>query len=140
MKKELLLQPVKFNVTDIPDLQEKIAQLNELWFDCSLLSENVMVVYAVPHIFITYPVDLETLFNHILYLEKISFDHVLDWVFATKACKISIKAWHKLSYDQMANLVKEWFETIDGMFVCQHGRPFFVKIEKTNVDKMFDRS
>jgi len=140
LKKELLLQPVKFNVTDIPDLQEKIAQLNELWFDCSLLSENVMVVYAVPHIFITYPVDLETLFNHILYLEKISFDHVLDWVFATKACKISIKAWHKLSYDQMANLVKEWFETIDGMFVCQHGRPFFVKIEKTNVDKMFDRS
>ncbi|MCK9466855.1 MAG: DNA mismatch repair endonuclease MutL [Candidatus Absconditabacterales bacterium] len=140
LKKELLLQPVKFNVTDIPDLQEKIAQLNELGFDCSLLSENVMVVYAVPHIFITYPVDLETLFNHILYLEKISFDHVLDGVFATKACKISIKAGHKLSYDQMANLVKEGFETIDGMFVCQHGRPFFVKIEKTNVDKMFDRS
>jgi DNA mismatch repair ATPase MutL len=134
-----LLQPVKFSVTDIPDLQEKITQLNELWFDCSLLSENVMVVYAVPNIFITYPVDLETLFNYVLYLEDINFNHVLDGVFATKACKTSIKAWHKLSYEQMANLIKEWFDSIEGMFVCQHWRPFFVKIEKGSVDKMFDR-
>lgn len=139
LKKELLLQPVKFSVTDIPDLQEKITQLNELWFDCSLLSENVMVVYAVPNIFITYPVDLETLFNYVLYLEDINFNHVLDGVFATKACKTSIKAWHKLSYEQMANLIKEWFDSIEGMFVCQHWRPFFVKIEKGSVDKMFDR-
>jgi len=139
LKKELLLQPFKFSVTDIPDLQEKITQLNELWFDCSLLSENVMVVYAVPNIFITYPVDLETLFNYVLYLEDINFNHVLDGVFATKACKTSIKAWHKLSYEQMANLIKEWFDSIEGMFVCQHWRPFFVKIEKGSVDKMFDR-
>ena len=139
LKKELLLQPVKFSVTDIPDLQEKITQLNELWFDCSLLSENVMVVYAVPNIFITYPVDLETLFNYVLYLEDINFNHVLDGVFATKACKTSIKAWHKLSYEEMANLIKEWFDSIEGMFVCQHWRPFFVKIEKGSVDKMFDR-
>ena len=139
LKKELLLQPVKFSVTDIPDLQEKITQLNELWFDCSLLSENVMVVYAVPNIFITYPVDLEILFNYVLYLEDINFNHVLDGVFATKACKTSIKAWHKLSYEQMANLIKEWFDSIEGMFVCQHWRPFFVKIEKGSVDKMFDR-
>ncbi|HOG15646.1 MAG TPA: DNA mismatch repair endonuclease MutL [Candidatus Absconditabacterales bacterium] len=139
LKKELLLQPVKFSVTDIPDLQEKITQLNELGFDCSLLSENVMVVYAVPNIFITYPVDLEILFNYVLYLEDINFNHVLDGVFATKACKTSIKAGHKLSYEQMANLVKEGFDSIEGMFVCQHGRPFFVKIEKGSVDKMFDR-
>ncbi|HPC34425.1 MAG TPA: DNA mismatch repair endonuclease MutL [Candidatus Absconditabacterales bacterium] len=139
LKKELLLQPVKFSVTDIPDLQEKITQLNELGFDCSLLSENVMVVYAVPNIFITYPVDLETLFNYVLYLEDINFNHVLDGVFATKACKTSIKAGHKLSYEEMANLIKEGFDSIEGMFVCQHGRPFFVKIEKGSVDKMFDR-
>lgn len=139
LKKELLLQPVRFNVTDVVDLEEKIAQLNHLGFDCSLLSENMMVVYAVPNIFVTYPVDLEKLFNHVLYLEIINFDHVLDGVFATKACKTSIKAGHKLSYEQMASLVKEWFDTIEWMFVCQHGRPFFVKIEKGSVDKMFDR-
>jgi hypothetical protein len=30
LKKELLLQPVKFNVVDVPDLQEKISELNNL--------------------------------------------------------------------------------------------------------------
>lgn len=139
LKKELLLQPIKFNISDIADLQEKINQLNNLGFDCSLLSDNVLVVYAVPNVFIRYPVDLEKLFNHVLYLDTINFDHILDGVFATKACKISIKAGNKLSYEQMANLIKEWFESIDGMFVCQHGRPFFVQVEKNNIDKLFDR-
>ena len=68
-----------------------------------------------------------------------TFDHILDGVFATKACKTSIKAGHKLSYDQMVNLVKDGFENIDWMFVCQHGRPFFVEIKKKDVDKLFDR-
>jgi len=137
LKKELLLQPVRFNVVDVPDLQEKILELNNLWFDCSLLSENIMVVYAVPHIFVTYPIDLEKLFNYVLYLDHIKFDHVIDGVFATKACKTSIKAWHKLSYEQMSNLVKEGFDIIDWMFVCQHGRPFFVKIDKSKIDILF---
>ena len=99
----------------------------------------MMIVYAVPHIFVTYPVDLEKLFNYVLYLDHIKFDHVIDWVFATKACKTSIKAGHKLSYEQISNLVKEGFDTIDGMFVCQHGRPFFVKIDKNKIDTLFDR-
>ena len=98
-----------------------------------------MVIYAVPKIFVTYPVDLEKLFNHVLYLDVINFDHVLDWVFATKACKTSIKAGHKLSYDQMSNLIKDGFENIEWMFVCQHGRPFFIKMDKKKIDWLFDR-
>jgi DNA mismatch repair ATPase MutL len=66
-----------------------------------------MVVYSVPKIFVTYPIDLEKLFNYVLYLDEINFDHVLDGVFATKACKTSIKAGHKLSYDQMSNLIQD---------------------------------
>jgi DNA mismatch repair ATPase MutL len=77
--------------------------------------------------------------NYVFYLEKITYDNVLDWIFATKACKTSIKAGHRLSMQQMANLVKEWFDNIEGMFVCQHGRTFFVQVEKNNIDKMFDR-
>jgi len=139
LDKENLLQPVKFNVIDVPDLNGKISKLNNLWFDCSILVDNVMVVYSVPKVFVTYPVDLEKLFNHVLYLDDINFDHILDGVFATKACKTSIKAWHKLSYDQMSNLIKDGFENIDGMFVCQHGRPFFVKVDKKQIDTLFDR-
>lgn len=139
MTSELLLSPHKFEIVDVPQVQEKIDQLNQLWFDCSLLTERVLVVYAVPKIFVMYPVHLETLFNHVLYVDRISFDHVLDGAIATKACKASIKAGQKLSYQQMASLIKEWFEHIPSLFVCQHGRPFFVKMEKNKIDGLFDR-
>jgi DNA mismatch repair ATPase MutL len=39
----------------------------------------------------------------------------------------------------MEQLVQEGFEKIPWMFVCQHGRPFFVRIEKKEIDKFFDR-
>ncbi|MDR0860448.1 MAG: hypothetical protein LBO09_05795 [Candidatus Peribacteria bacterium] len=104
-----------------------------------MLGENVIVIYAIPKIFVAHPVDIQMLFNHVLYLEEITFDHLMDGVYASKACKTSIKAGHKLSLPQMEQLIKDGFEKIPGLFVCQHGRPFFVKIDKREIDKMFDR-
>jgi len=139
LKPEIMLQPLLLEIPKIADIDEKIVQINELGFDCSIFSDNRIIVYAVPQIFVMYKVDLEKLFTHIFYLEQISFDHVLDQVFASKACKTSIKAGDKLSLIQMIELVKEGFDEIDGMFVCQHGRPFFVKSDKKELDKFFDR-
>ena len=136
---ESLLQPLKFEVTQIVHLEQKIEELNQLGFEISLLSENVIVIYAIPKVFVQYPVDMWVLLNHVLYLEEITFDHLLDGVYATKACKASIKAGHKLSYLQMQQLVQDGFEFIPGMFVCQHGRPFFVKMDKKHIDGLFDR-
>ena len=136
---ESLLQPLKFEVTQIAHLEQKIEELNQLGFEISLLSENVIVIYAIPKVFVQYPVDMWVLLNHVLYLKEITFDHLLDGVYATKACKASIKAGHKLSYLQMQQLVQDGFEFIPGMFVCQHGRPFFVKMNKKHIDGLFDR-
>jgi DNA mismatch repair ATPase MutL len=63
----------------------------------------------------------------------------MEEIFATKACKAAIKAWQKLSFIEMKQLIEDWFATITQFFVCQHGRPFFIKIEKKNLEKMFDR-
>ena len=139
LQSEVLLQPLTIPIHAIANIQEKIDEINELGFDCALISENTLAVYAIPQIFGIYKVDIEKLFNHILYLDHITYDHVLDKIFASKACKTSIKAWDKLAYPQMVNLIKDGFEYIDWMFVCQHGRPFFVKIEKNSIDKFFDR-
>ena len=136
---EALLQPLKFEITQIPNLEEKIEELNWLWFEISMLSDSVVVIYSIPKVFVQYPIDMQSLLNHVLYLEKITFDHLLDWIYATKACKSSIKAWYKLSYSQMQQLIQDWFEHIPWMFVCQHWRPFFVKMNKDDVDKLFDR-
>ncbi|MEI8092332.1 MAG: hypothetical protein WCG98_09515, partial [bacterium] len=85
---------------------------NDLGFDCALISENKLVVYAVPQIFVMYRVDIDVLLNHILYLPEIAYDHILDKIFASKACKISIKAGDPLSYQEMQHLVQEGFTAI----------------------------
>jgi len=136
---ELLLTPLSIEIGDLQAINSKIKQLNNLWFDTSLLWENKLVIYAVPQIFVQHKIDFNILFNQILYLEEINFDHILDKIFASKACKTSIKAWHKLSSEQMLKLIKDGFEYIEGMFVCQHGRPFFIQISKNQIDKLFDR-
>ncbi|GHW02243.1 DNA mismatch repair protein MutL [candidate division SR1 bacterium] len=136
---ERLLQPLKFEILKIADLDEKIEELNELGFDIAMLGENVIIVYAIPSIFVKHPVDLKTLFNYVLFLEKISFDQLMDEIYASRACKTSIKAGNRLSLPQMEQLVRDGLEKIPGLFVCQHGRPFFWKIDKGEIDKLFDR-
>ncbi len=136
---ENLLQPLRFEITQIPNLDEKIEELNWLWFEISMLSESMVVIYSIPKVFVQYPIDMQSLLNHVLYLDKITFEHLLDWIYATKACKSSIKAWYKLSYSQMQQLIQDGFEHIPWMFVCQHWRPFFVKMNKDDIDKLFDR-
>lgn len=112
LSQEPLLQPLKFEITQVPNLEEKIEELNELGFDISFLGENVIVIYAIPHLFLVHPVDIQTLFNHVLYLEKITFDQLVEGAYATRACKTSIKAGNKLSLPQMEQLVQEGFEKI----------------------------
>lgn len=136
---EILLQPIIIEVAVIPNLDEKLNEINTLGFDVSMIRENKIVIYAVPQIFSLYKIDMEKVFNTILYLEIITFDYILDNIFATHACKVSIKAGDRLSLPEMTNLVKDWFAGVPWLFVCQHGRPFFIKTEKKDIDRFFDR-
>ncbi len=104
---EILLQPITIEITTIPNLDQKLDEINTLGFDVSMIGENKIAIYSVPQIFSVYKIDMEKVFNHILYLEKITFDHILDKIFATHACKVSIKAGDRLSLPEMTNLVKE---------------------------------
>jgi DNA mismatch repair protein MutL len=72
-------------------------------------------------------------------LETINFVTILEEIFATKACKAAIKAWQRLSMLEMKQLIQDGYEYIEGTFVCQHGRPFFIKIDKNDLEKLFDR-
>jgi len=136
---EILLQPIIMEIVNIPNIDEKLDQINTLGFDTSRIGENKVAIYSVPQVFSIYKIDMEKIFNHILYLETITFDYILDKIFATHACKISIKAGDRLSLPEMVNLVREGLQVIQGLFVCQHGRPFFIKTPKGDIDKFFDR-
>lgn len=104
---EILLQPITIEITNIPDLDQKLDQINMLGFDISMIGETKIAIYSVPQVFSVYKIDMEKVFNHMLYLDEINFDCILDKIFATHACKVSIKAGDRLSLPEMTNLVKE---------------------------------
>ena len=95
-------------ITDIPNLDQKLDEINALGFDISMIGENKIAIYSVPQVFSVYKIDMEKVFNVILYLtEIITFDHILDKIFAAHTCKIPIKIRDKLSLSEMVDLIKD---------------------------------
>ncbi len=136
----ILLQPLTMQI-DLLDLEPKIAKLSQFGFDIWLIWKNKIVVYAVPQVFDQYKIDLNLLLTKLLTLppERINLEKILDEIWASKACKTSIKAWDKISLEEMKNLIEEGFEYIKWQFVCQHWRPSFVRLSKEDIEGLFDR-
>ena len=89
---ETLLQPISLDVPRTVLIEDKIEELQNLGFDISLFGENKIIVNAVPKVFVDQQIDLEKLLNITLHKTPLSFDLILDELYAMKACKASIKA------------------------------------------------
>ncbi len=59
-------------------------------------------------------------------------------LFSTAACKASIKAGEKLSYDSMRAIVAG-LRNAKIPFTCPHGRPTMIRLTKKEIEKRFKR-
>ena len=134
-----LLTPLRIEVASSLMTQHKLNELAQYGFDCAMISDHSMVVYGIPTVFAEYVLDIESLVDKLALMEHLDMWDILDHIFATKACKSSIKAWQKLSSDEMKQLLEDGHTHIPWWFVCQHWRPFFVWIPKSTIDTLFDR-
>jgi len=114
---EILLQPIIIPIAIIPNLDQKLDEINKLGFDASMIGENKVAIYSVPQVFSMYKIDMEKVFNRILYIDTITLDIIIDKIFALHACKVAIKAGDRLSFTEMSDLVKEG---------CTHIPKFFL--------------
>lgn len=146
-----LLTPLSVEFSQTQDADTIVNQLQELWFDTTLRWANRLIIYKVPQYLVDYTIDIDKIIRHLLTSDDrevlpeagdesgIWLMKLLDAIFATRACKISIKANHRLSLLEMQQLIRDGFDKIPGWFVCQHGRPFVFNIDKSQIDHMFDR-
>ncbi|HMB00643.1 MAG TPA: hypothetical protein VKS21_06615, partial [Spirochaetota bacterium] len=65
-------------------------------------------------------------------------DRLLAEITATIACRGAVMAGDHLTSGQMQDLIKTFYEK-DYLNTCPHGRKFFKKITKKELDKFFDR-
>jgi len=136
---EILLHPLTISYPADIEIESLVEQLQQFGFDLSDFGNKKIIIHAIPHVFQTYKIDIELLFNQLRGAPEISFDLILDAILGMKACKASIKAGQKLQPVEMLQLIKDGIDFIPGMFVCQHGRPSIVKISKSEIDNLFDR-
>ena len=69
--------------------------------------------------------------------EDIRDNKTLDKI-ATKACKAAVKANDYLSKEEIKQLITD-LDKCNNPFSCPHGRPTFIKITKSDLEKRFKR-
>lgn len=141
-----LLAPLSIQVPHNQDSTLVSEQLNTLRFETTVRWDHSLIIYKVPQFLVDYTIDIEKIMRHLidtsnqeLETNNLGIERLLYSIFATRACKTSIKANHRLSLLEMQQLVNNGFEFIPWWFVCQHGRPFVIDIDKKQIDTMFDR-
>ncbi len=143
-----LLSPISLQIPAHQDSTHISEILNNLKFETSVRWDHSLIIYKVPQFLVEYHIDIEKIMRHLI--DDTPFEKggrgdfsgisvILDSIFATRACKTSIKANHRLSLLEMQQLINDGFEHIPWSFVCQHGRPFAIEIDKKQIDTMFDR-
>ena len=141
-----LLSPISIQIPAHQDSSNISEILNNLKFETTVRWDHSLIIYKVPQFLVEYHIDIEKIMRHLIDTNNQELDiqnnwinKILDSIFATRACKTSIKANHRLSLLEMQQLVNDGFEHIPWSFVCQHWRPFAIEIDKKQIDTMFDR-
>ena len=79
-----------------------------------------------------------TLLNELMEKDGVYSPSFVIEKIASMACKASVKGGQKISYNEMKELMKEMM-ALENPYNCPHGRPTFIKITKTEIEKRFKR-
>jgi DNA mismatch repair protein MutL len=141
IEKQALLRPL------VPDfsphqryvLRENEVVLREMGFDLERLGDDSYVIRAIPIVFhgMIGEAELPEVMLQLLE-ESGKREERIKVLFSTAACKASIKAGEKQSYEAMRELV-EHLKATKMPFTCPHGRPTMIRLSKKEIEKRFKR-
>ena len=141
------LQPLLIPVTLIADpveigtVEENSEVLAALGFDMAVLSPTTLVVRAIPALLANS--DAQALARDILRdVREYGGSHVLterrNELLGTLACHTAVRANRQLSIPEMNALLRQ-MEATDRADQCNHGRPTWVQLALSDLDKLFLR-
>ncbi len=120
-------------------LRENEKMLRDMGFDIERLGDDSYVIRAIPVVFHGM-LGEEELTDVIMRLveESGKKEERIKVLFSTAACKASIKAGEKLSYESMRELVAQ-LKSTKIPYTCPHGRPTMIRLSKEEIEKRFKR-
>ncbi|NMX21302.1 DNA mismatch repair endonuclease MutL [ANME-1 cluster archaeon GoMg4] len=120
-------------------LRENENVLREMGFDIERLGDDSYIIRAIPVVFhgmIGEDELIEVMTQ--LVEERGKREDQIKVLFSTAACRASIKAGEKLSYEDMREIV-ERLKIAKIPFTCPHGRPTMIRLSKKEIEKRFKR-
>ncbi len=141
------LQPLLIPVTLIADpveigtVEENSEVLTALGFDMAVLSPTTLAIRAIPALLANS--DAQALARDILRdVREYGGSHVLterrNELLGTLACHTAVRANRQLSIPEMNALLRQ-MEATDRADQCNHGRPTWVQLALSDLDKLFLR-
>ncbi|CAL7960521.1 DNA mismatch repair protein MutL [Alphaproteobacteria bacterium] len=140
--KQTLLLPeiIMLSIAEVESLLVIQCELAKLGLCIGKGENREIVVHSVPAILGN--LDLKGLFTNILANLEI-YQHItadkIDKICSEVACHSSIRGKRKLSLMEMDSLLRE-VEDTEFSSQCNHGRPTYIRIPLTYMDKLFERS
>jgi DNA mismatch repair protein MutL len=147
-KKSIATQPllipeiVELSETAILNITEKLPELRTLGFIIEPYGEKTVVVRELPALL--QHTDIHSLIRNIAddlqeTGEVLSAQEALEHVCGTIACHGSIRSGRRLNIEEMNALLRQ-MESTPHSGQCNHGRPTYVELKLTDVEKLFGRT
>jgi len=139
--KQTLLRPYvpKLSPHQLYLLRENEEAIRSMGFDIEPFGEDSYIIRAIPVVFYRL-IGEEEIMGVIedLVEESDKREDKIRLLFATAACKASIKAGEKLSYESMREII-EGLRSAKMPYTCPHGRPTMIRLTKNEIEKRFKR-
>ena len=141
IEKQALLRPYvpELSPNQLLLLHESEQVLRDMGFDIEPLSDGSYIIRAIPVVFhgMVHEDELMEIIQRLIG-DRSRVEERIKLVFATAACKASIKAGEKLSYESMRAIVEELKKT-KIPYTCPHGRPTMIRLSRKDIEKRFKR-
>ena len=141
IEKQALLRPYvpELSPNQLLLLRESMQALRDMGFDIEPLGDGSYIIRAIPVVFhgMVHEDELMEIIQRLIE-DRSRVEERIKLVFATAACKASIKAGEKLSYESMRAIVEELKKT-KIPYTCPHGRPTMIRLTRKEIEKRFKR-
>lgn len=117
-------------------------ELLKLGLNITKYTEKSLIVQEIPHLLghINVKKMVQDIIDDLIeFDQKINFDELLNHILATYACHHSIRSGRKMNVSEMNSLLRE-MEATPHSGQCNHGRPTYIELKLTNIEKLFGRS
>ncbi|MDR0751253.1 MAG: DNA mismatch repair endonuclease MutL [Christensenellaceae bacterium] len=125
--------------TNVDKIHELLPELNAIGFEIEEFGADSFKFNAVP--MAVSSIRLEIFINEIIslyYSKSIETSSIIREKLVLAACKAAIKGGFPMPYDELEKVIDHFLET--GMpLTCPHGRPAYITLTKTEIEKLFRR-